>query len=211
MFRVTADSLAAYLDFDPTRKPDLEMLDAVMRKAASTLKRHFHQGTPAGDAGMRMKMIGYGKFGYAIKSGKTTSWPVVGVALQKNYISVYLSITKDGAPIAQSYAGRLGELRMGRNNFSFEKFDDLNTEALSSLLAEAADIFKSDGDNPVRYMQSTYGRCHSKERLALPTEVSAAQRAWARLARSWRSHLAHVRKPGHLETEVTARQPKRRF
>ena len=155
MFRVTADSLAAYLDFDPTRKSDLEKLDAVMRKTAPALKRHFHQGTPAGDAGMRMKMIGYGKFRYAIKSGKTTSWPVVGVALQKNYISVYLSITKDGAPIAQSYAGRLGELRMGRNNFSFEKFDDLNTEALSSLLAEAADIFKSDGDNPVRYMQST--------------------------------------------------------
>jgi hypothetical protein len=155
MFRVTADSLAAYLDFDPTRKPDLEKLDAVMRKTAPTLKRHFHQGTPAGDAGMRMKMIGYGKFRYAIKSGKTTSWPVVGVALQKNCISVYLSITKDGAPIAQSYAGRLGELRMGRNNFSFEKFDDLNTEALSSLLAEAAGIFKSDGDNPVRYMQST--------------------------------------------------------
>jgi hypothetical protein len=126
-----------------------------MRKAAPTLKRHFHQGTPAGDAGMRMKMIGYGRFRYAIKSGKTTSWPVVGVALQRNYISVYLSITKDGAPIAQSYAGRLGELRMGRNNFSFEKFDDLNLNALSSLLAEAANIFESDRDNPVRSKQNT--------------------------------------------------------
>ena len=155
MFRVTADSLAAYLDFDPTRKPDLEKLDAVMRKTAPTLKRHFHQGTPAGDAGMRMKMIGYGKFRYAIKSGKTTSWPVVGVALQRNYISVYLSITKDGTPIAQSYAGRLGELRMGRNNFSFEKFENLKIKALSSLLAEAANIFESDGDNPVRYKQNT--------------------------------------------------------
>jgi hypothetical protein len=155
MFRVTADSLAAYLDFDPARQPDLEKLHAVMRKTAPALKRHFHQGTPAGEAGMRMKMIGYGKFHYAIKSGKTTSWPVVGVALQKNYTSIYLSITKGGTPIAQSYAGRLGELRMGRNNFSFEKFDDLNTEALSLLLAEAANIFKSDEDNPVRYMQGT--------------------------------------------------------
>ena len=126
-----------------------------MREAAPTLKRHFHQGTPAGDAGMRMKMIGYGRFRYAIKSGKTTSWPVVGVALQRNYISVYLSITKDGTPIAQSYAGRLGELRMGRNNFSFEKFDDLNLNALSSLLAEAANIFESDRDNPVRSKQNT--------------------------------------------------------
>jgi hypothetical protein len=126
-----------------------------MRKAAPTLKRHFHQETPAGDAGMRMKMIGYGKFRYSIKSGKTTSWPVVGVALQRNYISVYLSITKDGTPIAQSYAGRLGELRMGRNNFSFEKFENLKIKALSSLLAEAANIFESDGDNPVRYKQNT--------------------------------------------------------
>ena len=100
-------------------------------------------------------MIGYGKFRYSIKSGKTTSWPVVGVALQRNYISVYLSITKDGTPIAQSYAGRLGELRMGRNNFSFEKFENLKIKALSSLLAEAANIFESDGDNPVRYKQNT--------------------------------------------------------
>jgi hypothetical protein len=153
MFRVTADSLAAYLDFDPARKFNLEKLDAVMRKAAPSLKRYFHQGTPAGDAGMRMKMIGYGRFRYAIKSGKSTSWPVVGIALQKNYVSVYLSITKDGVPIVQSYAGRLGELRIGRNNFSFEKFDDLNIKALSSLLAEAANIFKSDPDNPVRYRE----------------------------------------------------------
>jgi hypothetical protein len=153
MFRVTADSLAAYLDFDPARKSNLEKLDAVMRKAAPALKRYFHQGTPAGDAGMRMKMIGYGRFRYAIKSGKSTSWPVVGIALQKNYVSVYLSITKDGVPIVQSYAGRLGELRIGRNNFSFEKFDDLNIKALSSLLAEAANMFKSDPDNPVRYRE----------------------------------------------------------
>jgi hypothetical protein len=153
MFRVTADSLAAYLDFDPARKPDLEKLDAVMRKAAPSLKRYFHEGTPAGEAGMRMKMIGYGKYRYAIKSGQSTSWPVVGIALQKNYISVYLSITKDGAPIVQSYAGRLGELRNGHNNFSFEKFDDLDIKALSSLFAEAANIFNADPDNPVRYRE----------------------------------------------------------
>jgi hypothetical protein len=44
---------------------------------------------------------------------------------------------------------------MGRNNFSFEKFENLKIKALSSLLAEAANIFESDGDNPVRYKQNT--------------------------------------------------------
>lgn len=73
MFRVAADSLDAYLDFDPVRKPDLVRLHELMRKTAPVLKRHFHKGTPAGEAGMRMQMIGYGKFRYAIKSGNRLS------------------------------------------------------------------------------------------------------------------------------------------
>ena len=155
MFRVTADSLRAYLDFDPERKPDLVKLHKLMAKTAPVLKRYFHKGTPAGEAGMRMKMIGYGKFRYAIKSGKTTEWPVIGVALQKNYISVYVSVTKAGAPLVPAYEGELGELRMGGNNFSFVGFDDLRSPALSSLFAEADSIFRSDPENPVRYMQGT--------------------------------------------------------
>ena len=42
MFCVTADGLEAYLAFDPERTADLE---ALMRKAAPGLKRHFHTGT----------------------------------------------------------------------------------------------------------------------------------------------------------------------
>lgn len=153
MFRVTADSLEAYLAFDPGRTADLEQLHAVMRKAAPSLKRHFHAGTPAGEAGMRMTMIGYGQFRYAIKSGKSTPWPVIGVALQKNYISVYVAVTRGGKPLVSCYAGKLGELRSGANNFSFARFDDLKTAAASALFAEAAEIFRSDKENPVRYMQ----------------------------------------------------------
>ncbi len=153
MFRVAADSLPAYLDFDPERKPDLVRLHALLRETAPALKRYFHKGTPAGEAGMRVKMIGYGKFRYAIKSGKSTEWPVIGVALQKNYISVYVSVTRGGAAIVRAYAGKLGELRSGANNFSFERFDDLNVRTLSSLFAEVAGIFRADPENPVRYMQ----------------------------------------------------------
>lgn len=153
MFRVTADSLESYLDFDPARKSDLLQLHDLIRKAAPGLRRYFHKGTPAGEAGMRMKMIGYGKFRYAIKSGKTTEWPVIGVALQKNYISVYVAVRKDGRPIVQTYAGKLGELRSGHNNFSFERYDDLNVGELSSLFTDVARIFESDPQNPVQYMQ----------------------------------------------------------
>ncbi|WJR80007.1 hypothetical protein [Bradyrhizobium sp. NP1] len=153
MFRVEADSLKAYFDVDRERKGDLKKLDALIRKVAPQLRRHFHEGTAAGEAGMRMKMIGYGKFRYAIGSGKRADWPVIGVALQKNYISVYLSITRRGRPIVQSYAGKLGEIRVGRNNFSFVTSQDLKVPALSALFAEAAAIFRADPQNPVRYRE----------------------------------------------------------
>lgn len=155
MFRVTAESLQAYLDFDPKRKQDLVSLHELIRKAAPALKRYFHKGTPAGHAGMRMRMIGYGKFRYATKSGEAVEWPVIGVALQKNYISVYIAATKQGAPIVPGYSGRLGELRTGANNFSFEKFDHLKQDAVLSLFAELADILATDPENPVRYMQGS--------------------------------------------------------
>src|SRR5215475_1543512 len=148
MFQVKADSLQGYLDFDPARKADLLHLHDLIRTSAPALKRYFHKGTPAGEAGMRMKMIGYGKLRYATRSGDAVEWPVIGVALQKNYISVYVAVTRSDAPIVPAYAGRLGEKRVGRNNFSFERFDDLQTAAVSSLFAEVAKIFESDPNNP---------------------------------------------------------------
>src|SRR5262252_8396971 len=151
MFRVEAHSLREYLDFDPGRKADLVKFGALIRTCAPNLERHFHQGTPAGSAGMRMKMIGYGQFRYTARSGEQVSWPVIGVALQKNYISVYVSVTRDAQPVVQRYAGRLGEVRSARNNFSFEKFEQLDTGVVSKLITEAARILARDPQNPVRY------------------------------------------------------------
>ena len=60
MFRVDVNSLKEYFDFDPERKIELQRLDRLIRSSAPGLKRYFHRGTPAGEPGMRFKMIGYG-------------------------------------------------------------------------------------------------------------------------------------------------------
>ena len=107
MFRVDVDSLEDYFAFDRKRKMDLKRLDKLIQASAPRLTRYFHRGAPEGQPGMRFKMIGYGQFHYLARDGKRVEWPAVGVALQKNYISVYLSITKEGVPLVQSYAGKL--------------------------------------------------------------------------------------------------------
>jgi len=80
-------------------------------------------------------------------------WPVIGVALQKNYISIYVAVTKADRPLVPIYSGKLGEKRMGGNNFSFERFDELHLAEVSKLIAEAERIFEADPQNPARYMQ----------------------------------------------------------
>src|ERR1700759_2975263 len=83
MFSVIVGSSREYLAFNPARSRDLKELDALIRKVAPRLTPYFHAGTPAGEAGMRMKMLGYGKSSYTTKPGNAVSWPVIGVALQK--------------------------------------------------------------------------------------------------------------------------------
>jgi hypothetical protein len=155
MFRVDVETLEAYFAFDPKREADLRRFDRLICTAAPTLKRYFHQGAPAGQPGMRFRMIGYARSSYRATSGEKVEWPVVGVALQKNYISVYFAVTKGGAPVTDPYAGRLGERRMGHNNFSFERFDDLDVAAAAPLLSVAAQIFALDPENVPRTMRAS--------------------------------------------------------
>ena len=103
---------------------------------------------------MRFKMIGYGKSFYHATTGEKVEWPVVDVALQKNYISVYFAVTKRRAAVTNPYAGRLGELRMGRNNFSFEGFDDLDLSCAAALFSDAAQVFDADPSNVSETMRA---------------------------------------------------------
>jgi len=122
---------------DTERRSDLEALDKVIRRTAPRLTRWFYPGVKKGEAGMRFKMIGYGVTEYRAKAG--TKWPIIGVALQKNYISVYITARKsDASLITEDYRGKLGESRMGRSNFSFETFAQLHQEAVAALVREIA-------------------------------------------------------------------------
>src|SRR5579863_125722 len=77
MFRVDVDSLEDYFDFDLMRTSDLQRLDKLIRRSAPGLKRYFHAGTPAGEPGMRFKMIGYGHRGRSFAQWK---WRCIGQA-----------------------------------------------------------------------------------------------------------------------------------
>ena len=154
MHKVQAKTLDGYFNADPVRKSDLEALDILIRDTAPKLDRWFYAGASDSKPGMRMSLIGYGAFQYEMKSGERVVWPIVCVALQKNYMTLYTSVFKDDAPIVDQYIGRLGELKAGINNFSFVTFDQLDRDAVAALVKDVEDTIRQDPIGSLRY--STY-------------------------------------------------------
>jgi hypothetical protein len=140
MFKVHAASVEEYFRFDPAREDALRELDAVIRAAAPALSRWFVPGTPPGQPGMTMIMIGYGQYQYTVKSSPApVTWPVLGIALQKNYLSFYSNAYGDGSPFTCAYAGKLGRARVSAKGVvTFTEIGDISLQALAEMVTAIA-------------------------------------------------------------------------
>ncbi len=134
MFRTTATSVESYFRFDEAREHDLRKIDAAISEGAPLLRRWFVPGSK-GKVGMRMIMIGYGHFFYRAKSSpEPVKWPVIGLALQKNYLSLYCSASKGDHPFVLSYATKLGKVRISpKGVINFVTSDEVDCECLRTM------------------------------------------------------------------------------
>jgi hypothetical protein len=61
---------------------------------------------------MGASMLGYGEQPYQTKAMKEPGiWPVVALAVEKRYLSLYVSAVIDGEYVAERYASQLGNVR----------------------------------------------------------------------------------------------------
>lgn len=126
---IPAKSPEEYFSKTGEREPILRTLDELIRKVAPGLKRTMVTG-------MSINMVGYGMFHYKGKSGREGDWPVVALANQKNYISLYICATEGGKYVAENNKDRLGKVSVGRSCIRFKKLEDLNLDVVRGILAE---------------------------------------------------------------------------
>jgi hypothetical protein len=140
MFKVPAESVEEYFRFDPEREHSLRELDALIRGDAPALSRWFVPGTPPGQPGMTMTLIGYGQYEYTVKSSPIpVTWPVIGIALQKSYLSFYSNVYADGQNFIAGYAGKLGPARVRTKGVvTFAALGDIDRNALAAAIADIA-------------------------------------------------------------------------
>ena len=128
--KVKAKSVGGYLALVPKeRKEAISFLHKFIQKSAPKLKPHF-----------AYNMLGYGSFKYKNYAKKILNWPIVALANQKNYISIYVCAVEGGEYLAEKYKSKLGKVSVGRSCIRFKKLENLNLPELKKVLAKAAKL-----------------------------------------------------------------------
>jgi hypothetical protein len=89
------------------------------------------------------KIVGYGQMRFRYASGKEGDWFPIGLANQKQYVSLYVCIVEDGAYLAEARASKLGKVKVGRSCINMKKLSDLNLVELEALLVHAVALIRS--------------------------------------------------------------------
>ncbi len=125
MFKsVKAKTVKEYFDqLSPERKEPMEFMHKFIQEAVPSLKSYFSYNMP-----------GYGSFKYKNYKKETIDWPVISLASQKNYISLYVCAVENGEYVAEKYKDTLGKVSVGKSCIRFKKITDLKLDSLEKVL-----------------------------------------------------------------------------
>lgn len=83
-------------------------------------------------------MIGYEMYHYKYASGREGDWPIIALASQKNYISVYVCGVKKGKYVAELHKKDFPKASIGRSCIRFKKLEDIDLKTLGEVIKEGA-------------------------------------------------------------------------
>ena len=131
--------IGEFLDSLPAEsREDMKTLDAAISDVMAGQPRELYTGKFWG--GSDQEIIGYGRYEYTRSSGVEVVWFVAGLALQKNYISVYLSAVEGDEYLSEKYGKDVGKVKVGKSSISFKSVADIDLDKLTDLVARARDV-----------------------------------------------------------------------
>ena len=126
--KTDAKTIEQYIaEVEETRRGDIQALHDMVREVAPELE-------PTMDFGM----LGYGKVQYKYASGREGEWMKIGIANNKQYISLYSCAADENGYVAERYKERLPKANIGKSCVRFKRLSDLDEETLRELIRETA-------------------------------------------------------------------------
>lgn len=116
-------------------RQDMMALDAAISETMAGLPKTLFEGKFWG--GSDQEIIGYGTYTYRRSDKRQVEWFVVGLALQKSYISVYISAVEGREYVAEKYGREVGKVKVGKSSISFTSLDHIDLDTLLAIVAKA--------------------------------------------------------------------------
>ena len=138
----TSTKISDYLDSLPgDSRTEMVELDKLISKAIPDAEKVMWEGKFWG--GSQQRIIGYGDYQY---KGRTTSgeWFKIGLALQKNYITVTVIALMGDQSIAEKYKSELGKVKIGKSTISFAKLADVNVDKLIEVVKKGYQLMTEE-------------------------------------------------------------------
>lgn len=114
---------------------DIETLDRLIAESMPGASRTLWEGVFWG--GTEQRIIGYGDYRNERSDKDTVEWFIVGLAVQKNHLSLYVNAADEDGYLVARYADALGKAKVGSAVVSFKSAADLDLESVRELIAEA--------------------------------------------------------------------------
>jgi hypothetical protein len=116
-----------FAKLEEPRKAEVVALDALIRKTAPKLAAFVQGG-----------ILAYGPWHYKYSSGREGDGFRIGVASNKNYISLYICAGDEKGYVAERYKKALPKANIGRSCVRFKRLSDLDLAALKKMIREGA-------------------------------------------------------------------------
>ncbi len=116
-------------------RDDIAELDRLITGAMPGQERVLWEGVFWG--GTQQRIIGYGAYRSVNRSGGEVDWFKVGLARQKDHISLYINAVADGRYLVQAYADRLGKAKVGSANVTFKRLADIDRDVVVEIVRRA--------------------------------------------------------------------------
>jgi hypothetical protein len=123
-------------------REEVATLDAELARVFAGHERVLWEGPMWG--GTHQRIIGYGAFLQRQRTGDV-DWFVMGLAVQKAHLSLYVNAAEDGQYLVKRYADRLGRVKVGSANVTFKRLADLDLPAVIEMAERALDLSRESG------------------------------------------------------------------
>ena len=128
----TAKTPIEYINsIEEPRRNEIKKLHSFIQKTVPNLKPH-----------MKFGILGYGTYHYKYSSGREGEWMVIGLANQKNYISLYACMSDGKRYVAEKHKKDLPKANIGKSCIRFRRLEDVDLKVIKHLLQETNKLSK---------------------------------------------------------------------